>query len=89
MENEVKIAQNETAIKLISQDIAYMKKGIDDIQESVKDLRQEIVDGFVSKNEFDGLRGRVNQLESLKEWSIRIIIGGIIISLLALLGIRS
>lgn len=79
---------NSTSIKLIQQDIGYMKTGIDNIQNDIKSLKDTIDDGYTRKDEHQALIKRVESIENLKEWAIKIIVGAIILSLLAFIGFK-
>ena len=77
--------QNSVSIKLLSQSFEYMKTALDDIKTSIEDLKHEVKNGFVSKDEFMHLKLEVQELQDLKAWALRIIMGSIIMGLLALL----
>ena len=83
------ITSNTTSIKLLSQGIEYMTKGMDELKESFKEFREEIKDGFVTKQEFENLKEDVGDLKRIKEWTIKIIVGSVILGLLALLGLNT
>lgn len=75
---------NATSIKLLEQGFEYMKSALDDIKESITILTNKLENGFVTKEEFKSLDKRVSGLEDLKGWALKIIVGGVIMSLLAL-----
>jgi len=87
LENQTE--QNSTAIKLIQQDMGYMKSGIDDIKSDIKDLKDAIEDGYTRKDEHQALENRVKSIENMKEWGIKIVIGSIILSLLTFIGLKT
>jgi hypothetical protein len=77
--------QNSVSIKLLSQSFEYMKTALDDIKKSIVELQHEVKNGFVSKEEFMNLKKEVQELQDLKGWALRVIIGSVIMGLLALL----
>lgn len=89
---ESQLAEHNTAIELIKQEIRqeflHMKESIDSLAEQFKDMKNQLISGFVTKEEHASLRRDVDELLSLKGWAIRIVVGAIIISLLALIGVR-
>jgi hypothetical protein len=80
--------KNSIELQLLKQSFEYMKKGIDDINTNLEDLKKELKDGFVNKDQFKSLETRVITMENGWGWVIKIIIGSVIISLLALLGLK-
>lgn len=76
--------QNTSEIALIKQSLKYMKDGIDEIKQELRDFKRELIDGFVTKEKFQALEQDVKELKSLKEWALRIVLGAVIVALLAL-----
>lgn len=76
--------ENATSIKLLQQSFDYMKVALDDIKKSIGELRDEVKNGFVTKEEFFSLKTEVKELQDLKGWGLRIVVGGVIMALLAL-----
>ena len=83
------VDENTTSIALIKQDMQYMKDGIDNIIQSVKSLREDVSNGFVKKEEVDAIKTRISNLENLKEWAIRIVLGAVLLAILSLVLIKS
>lgn len=78
---------NTTSISLIQKDIQYMSKGIDEIKTSMKDLKDGLMQGFVTIEQFKNLQQEVWDLQNLKDWAMKIIFGAIILAVLAVIGI--
>lgn len=64
-----------------------MTKGIDEIKESMKELKYNITSGFVSIEQFRLLQLEVRGLQNLKDWAMKLVVGAIILSVLAVIGI--
>ncbi len=77
--------ENATSIKLLEQGFEYMKSALDDIKTSITLLTTKLENGFVTKEEFNVLKGEVNDLKDLKAWGVKLVVGSIIMGLLALL----
>jgi hypothetical protein len=78
---------NSTAIKLIQKDLSYMSSGITEIKDSIKELKDNMLNGFVSIEQFRNLQAEVRELKNLKDWAMRLVMGAIILAVLAVLGI--
>lgn len=78
---------NTNSISLIQKDLSYMADGIKDIKESVRSLTESMNNGFATKTEVRVIDKRITELEDLKGWAVKIILGAIIAGLLALLGL--
>lgn len=87
-EIEKRIDTHDTAIQLIQQEFGYMKKGISDLNTSIKELGMSINNGFVTKEQFERLRSDVDDMKNLKSWAFRIVIGAIIVALLSLVLVK-
>lgn len=87
-ELEKQVSENSSSIKLLTKDISYMRSGIDEIKNSINSLKIDINNGFATKEELNSLKGKIKDLEDLKGWAIKIVVGGIIVSLLAIIGIK-
>ena len=79
---------NSTSIKLLEQKLEFMQQTLNEIKDSIANFMTEVKDGFVTKEEFNSLKKDVRDLQDIKAWGVKIVIGGVIIGLLALLGIR-
>jgi hypothetical protein len=77
--------ENATSIKLLEQGFEYMKSALDDIKESISLLTYKLENGFVTKEEFRSVKDDVRELQELKGWALKIIVGSVIMGLLALL----
>lgn len=77
-----KVENHDTSIKLIEQSLTYMTTGIAEIKESIKN-------GLATKKDLDTLDMRVKNIESIKDWAIKIVLGAIIVSLLAVIGLKA
>lgn len=84
------------SIGLITREFQYMREGIEGIKKSIDSLKKEIVDGFVTKDqhkllekELSALKDDVKSMQDDRTWVVKIVVGAIILSLLALLGLRS
>lgn len=66
-----------------------MRIGLRDIKAEVTNLNTTIDGKYSTKEELKVVSDEVQALKNLKEWAIKIIVGAIIISLLALAGLKS
>ena len=80
--------QNAMDLKLLHQDMGYMTQSIDELRKSVDEMKRDIKDTFVNKDQFNALKSDVDSLKNGWGWVIKIIIGTIIVSLLALVGLK-
>lgn len=76
------------SVELLKQDVSYLKVGIDEIREELRQMRQDFKDWYVSRDEYASLVREVKDLKSLKDWAIKLVIGSVIIALLAIIGLR-
>lgn len=79
---------NSISIQLLEQKLEFMQQTLNEIKDSIANFMTEVKDGFVSKEEFNSLKKDVRDLQDIKSWGVKIVIGGVITGLLALLGIR-
>lgn len=79
---------NTTSIKLLEQSFDYMKVALNEIKQSIGELRREVQNNFVSKDEFKNLKLQVESIENLKNLTIKIIVSAVIVSLLSLVMIK-
>lgn len=77
--------ENATSIKLLEQGFEYMKSALDDIKTSITNLTNKLENGFVTKEEFQVVKDDVKELQDLKGWALKIVLGSVIMGLLALL----
>lgn len=80
--------ENSTSIKLLEQKLEFMQETLNGIKKSIDNFMIEVKDGFVTKEEFSALKKDVRDLQDIKSWGVKIVVGGVIIGLLALLGIK-
>ena len=78
------IAEVATASAVIARDIGYMRNEIDKMVQKIDQLSKT----FATKESVEHLADRVNSIEIIKDWIIKIIVGSVIVGLLALLGLR-
>lgn len=76
--------ENATSIRLLEQGFEYMKSALDDIKESITILTHKLENGFVTKEEFRAVKDDVKELQDLKGWALKIVVGTVIVALLAL-----
>jgi len=76
------------SVELVKQDIGYLKLGVDEIREELRQMRTDFKDGYVSRDEYTALSREVRDLKNLKDWAIKIVLGAVLVGLLALLGLR-
>lgn len=90
--------KNTQSIAVLSSEIGYMRSGIDDIKKGISDLRKDVADSYSKKGELavvqasfqkdlDELGRRMKAIESFKDWGVKIVLGAVIITLLALIGL--
>lgn len=77
--------ENSTSIKLLEQKLEYMQATLNEIKDSIANFMTDVKNGFVTKEEFRSLQKEVRDLQDLKSWAFKIIIGSVIMGLLALL----
>ena len=87
-----RLAEHNTAIELIKQDIRqeflHMKESVDSLAAQFKELKEQLISGFVTKEQHANLESRVAQIENMKDWVIKIVLGSVIIALLAVIGLN-
>lgn len=90
---EAQLENHNISIELIKQEIkqefAHMKEGMDNIASQISNLERKLVEGFISKEQFNNLESRVKSIENGNTWVIRLIIGAVIVALLASIGLMS
>lgn len=83
------VEDNRTSILLLKQDIGYVKSALDEIKNDIKDIKEELPNAFATKSELVNLDKRLKDVEDLKNWFVRIVLGAIIVSILALMGLNT
>jgi hypothetical protein len=73
----------EQQVALIQQDFDYMKSGIDEIKESIKDFRHDMSNTFVTKDQFEPFRKDVEDLKQIPVWIGRTVFGAALTAIIA------
>jgi len=82
------VAENNISLLLLKQNIGFMKETIEKINDNIVELRVEMKSNFVSKEEHDHINIRVTGIENNWSWIIRVVLGSIIVSVLAVIGLK-
>lgn len=92
-EMEKRIESHETDIKLLGQKVdltvGNISKAIDALTKGVDDLRHSIENGFVSKEQFERVKIEVANIQDIKTWAIKIVVGAVLVALISLVIIKT
>lgn len=92
-EMEKRVGSNETDIKLLGQKVDLtvnnITKSFDALTEGISDLRHSIENGFVSKEQFERVKQDVANIQDIKAWAIKIVVGAVLVALLSLVIIKT
>lgn len=58
-----------------------------DIYEAVQDLRNEVRDIYATKESYMSVEKRVSDIEGNITWTVRLVVGAVLTSILALVGV--
>lgn len=83
--NTKSLAELATASAIVARDIGYMRQEMEKLITKIDALNAQ----FVTKSEYEDIEQRLNKLESLKDWIVRLVLGAVIMGLLALLGLKA
>lgn len=94
---EGRVNDNGLAIRLMQTEFEHMKEGIDEIKTTVKEgfakvddsfreLKEEIKDGYATNEQLSGVKDDIADLQDLKKWATRLVIGSAFTTLLGIIG---
>lgn len=81
-------SRNEIQLAVMAEKVSNIEKKTTAIEQGISDLQHSIDNGYARKGDLDELRRTVSKMESQRDWAVKLIIGAVIISILALLGLR-
>jgi len=79
---------NRYNLGAMAQQISDIKEDINEIKLSLRDLKKSLKDEFVTKDNHENLSNRVNKIEQIVQWVAFAIIGGVLFTLLSLIGLK-
>lgn len=79
---------NRYNLGAMAQQISDIKEDINEIKLSLRDLKKSLKDEFVTKDNHENLSKRVNKIEQIIQWVAFAIIGGVLFTLLGLIGLK-
>ena len=89
---EDQLAEHNTAIELIKQELRaeflHMKESIDMLSTQFNEFRKELINQYVTKEQFYALKKDVDQNKDTWNWIIKIVGGAIIIAMMAAIGLK-